>query len=283
MRALEPRRFEIAKSGEELDMCDVTVIMPIGGMGIRAREVTQDIIPKPLIELEKDRTILDTICESLQDVGFRRFVFCVGHHKEQIIDRLSAERWIHAEGVNYLFSEEDTPLGVEGAVLNAVQALGLKGQAMIVAGDMLHDWEALVGMNREHKSSGAGVTMGTTTYITKTTVDIDRLVAEEGTNRLIWTYGRTEKPVTGIRGAKNLTSIGVNIIDVEYFQELCRQFLEANPHERQNIGLRDTVGPWAIRMGGLALHTYDTRSEQVDLGTPENIRYGQANWRTLNK
>lgn len=167
--------------------------------------------------------------------------------------------------------------------MNAIRALGLKGQAMVVPGDMLHDWEGLVEMNRQHKSSGAGITMGTTTYITDKTLDIDKLVAEEGTNRLIWTYGRTEEPLTGIPGAKNLTSIGVNIIDIEYFQDLCEQFLEANPHERQNIGLRDTVGPWAIRMGGIALHAYDTRSEQVDLGTPENIYYGQANWHTLNR
>lgn len=64
IRELEPPRFELAKSGEELDIRDVTVIMPIAGKGIRAREVTKDIIPKPLIELEPGRTILDTICEA---------------------------------------------------------------------------------------------------------------------------------------------------------------------------------------------------------------------------
>lgn len=74
----------------------------------------------------------------------------------------------------------------------------------------------------------------------------------------------------------------MNVIDIHYFQDLCEQFLAANPHERKAIGLRDTVGPWAVRTGGLALHVYDTLSEQVDMGTPDRILYGQNNWRTLN-
>lgn len=282
MRELLPPKFEVAKSAEELDMSDVTVIMPVAGKGTRARAVTNDLIPKSLIELEPDKTILDAICENLQAVGFRKFVFCVGHHKDQIIDRVSGEQWIQADDVSYQFSEEDELSGYEGAVLNAVENLGLSGQAMVIPGDMLHDWNALVEMNQEHKRSGAGVTLGTTTHITEQTSDIGKLVVEENTARLLWTYGRDDEPRMGVEGTANLTSIGVNVIDIQYFQELCAQFLVANPNERQNIGLRDTVGPWAVRAGGLALHAYDTLSEQVDMGTPDRITYGQDNWQTLN-
>lgn len=284
MRELSAPKFEFAKSNEELDIRDVTVIMPVAGKGTRAREVTNDIIPKSLIELESNKTILDAICENLQTVGFRNFVFCVGHHKDQIIDHVSQERWIHAQDVVYRFSEEDELSGYEGAVLNAVETFNLAGQAMVIPGDMLHDWEALVEMNREHKRSGAGITLGTTSHITEKTSDIGKLIVEEDTARLLWAYGRDDEPLTDIKGTANLTSIGVNVIDIQYFQELCAQFLDANPHERQNIGLRDTVGPWAMQSVGLALqlHAYDTLSEQVDMGTPDRIHYGQVNWRTLN-
>lgn len=282
MRELQAPKFERAKSGEELDMSDVTVIMPLAGLGMRAREVTKDAIPKSLIELEEGKTVLDRICEKLQDAGFRNFVFCVGHHKEQIMDRLSAEKWITTEGASYQFSKEDTLSGVEGAVLNAVETLGLKGQAMIVPGDMLHDWDALVELNRAHKDSGAGITMGTTSYITERTGDVNKMVVEEGTNRLLWMFDRTEVAITGVPGTSNTTRIGVDIIDIDYFKDICDQFLEANPHQNKNIGMRDTLGPWVIQMGNTALHAYETQAEVVDMGTPDTIYYGQANWRTIN-
>lgn len=282
MRELEAPKFELAKTGEELDMRDVTVIMPLAGLGMRAREVTKDAIPKTLIELEGGKTVLDRICEQLQEAGFRNFVFCVGHHKEQVIDHLSAEEWVQTEGVSYQFSEEETLSGVEGAVLNAVETLGLKGQAMIVPGDMLHDMDALVELNRAHKDSGAGITMGTTSYITERTGDVDKMVIEEGTNRLLWMFDRTEQPVTGVQGTANTTRIGVDIIDIDYFKDLCDQFLEANPHQNKNIGMRDTLGPWVIQMGNTALHAFETQAEVVDMGTPDTIYYGKANWRTIN-
>lgn len=194
MRELAPPRFEQARSNEELNISNVTVIMPVGGLGTRARDVTKDLIPKSLIELEQGKTVLDAICDNLQVAGFRKFVFCVGHHKNQVIDRMSSEQWIRTNDVTYQFSEESEPLGYEGAVLNAIKALNLTGQAMVVPSDMLHDWEALVEMNREHKRSGAGVTLGATSYITEQTSDIGKLIAEEETARLLWTYGRDEDP-----------------------------------------------------------------------------------------
>jgi hypothetical protein len=137
-------------------------------------------------------------------------------------------------------------------------------------------------LNRAHKDSGAGITMGTTNYITERTGDVDKMVVEEGTNRVLWMFDRTEEPITGVEGTFNTTRIGADIIDIDYFKDICAQFLDANPHENKNIGMRDSVGPWVIRMGAAALHAYETQSEVVDMGTPDTIYYGQANWRTIN-
>ena len=124
--------------------------------------------------------------------------------------------------------------------------------------------------------------MGTTSNITERTGDVNKLVVEEGTNRVLWIFGRTEDPITGMAGTTNTTRIGADIIDIDYFKDICEQFLEANPHENKNLGMRDTMGPWVIQMGNLALHAHETQSEVVDMGTPDTIYYGQANWRTLN-
>lgn len=58
---------------------------------------------------------MDILVEDLLLQGFRRIIFCVGHLKEQIVSRYTVR-----DDAEYLFSQEDVPLGTGGAVQNAL-------------------------------------------------------------------------------------------------------------------------------------------------------------------
>jgi NDP-sugar pyrophosphorylase family protein len=83
-----------------------------GGLGTRLREVVTDR-PKPMAAIQ-GRPFLDLLITELLRQGLRRIILCISHGREQILahyqDRSDAE---------YLFSEEETPLGTGGAVRHA--------------------------------------------------------------------------------------------------------------------------------------------------------------------
>lgn len=259
----------------------VTVIMPIGGLATRALPVTGDLIPKHLIRLENGNTVLDTITGGLQRVGFRDFVFCLGHHSSQLVEHIESRKWLSRDDTSYRYSIEEKPLGGDGAVVNAIREHDLKGQAMIIPGDIVVPWQSLADMNTDHKAKGVDVTIGVTSFITPRTTDIGKIIGETETNRFLWCYPR-EAPVSpDLIGADNLTSAAVAVISIERYAQLCASYLAANPEaEGQTMGMRDDIMPWvAATHPGFSVQVYDVEGELLDLGTPNNIRYGQENWR----
>lgn len=54
---------------------DVHVILPVGGLATRALEVTEDKIPKHLIQLKNGKTVLGRVLHGLQSEGYKKFVF----------------------------------------------------------------------------------------------------------------------------------------------------------------------------------------------------------------
>jgi NDP-sugar pyrophosphorylase family protein len=264
---------------EDSSVATTIVIMPIGGEATRAKSVTRDLIPKHLIELDNGQPILEFVLQGLQRVGFRRFVFCVGRHREQIMRFINSEGWILSGDTNYDFSVERTPLGTDGAVNHAIDTLRLKGQGMILPGDMLLPWASLANMNGQHARQGSDITVGVTSYITDRTTDIGRLVVEDETNRLLWCYGRDEEPHGDRSGSRGLTSAAATTIDINQYLEMCDEYRICHIEDADMPpGFRDAIAQWAIRSTGFKIHAYDIEGEVLDLGTPDNIYYGQKNW-----
>lgn len=260
------------------DNHEVTVILPIAGKATRAREVTRDEMPKHLIRLGNGRPILDIICGHLQDSGFRKFVFGVSFLKEQLIDHITTGTWITSSDTTYAFSKEDEPRGTEHTILHAIGSLGLKGQATIIPGDIMVPWESLATLNRNHRQRGADVTLGLTSYLTDRTTDIGKMIVEEGTDRLLWCYGRTEQPPEPLSGSRNLTSGAVTVVSIERYTEMCDTYVRTHPNGAADLSLRDNVLSWALQGGDFSVQGYDMGGEVLDLGTPANIHHGQANW-----
>jgi NDP-sugar pyrophosphorylase family protein len=265
-----PAAFELSR---------VTVFLPVGGRATRALTVTEDVIPKHLIQLDNGLPVLEVICRQLQAAGFRRFVFCTGHHQEQITSFVHGQSWVTEEGVSYQLSLESKPLGPEGAILAAVSDLGITGQAMFIAGDVMVPWNGLAGMNEHHASTQAVVTSGLTSVVTARTTDVDRFIVNPDDGHIVRLYGRTETPIVQ-PGEKALTSAGLTVVTIESYVPLCERFVSSRgPHNEQPFGVRDDVLPWALVAGESGLYGYDLQGEVLDLGTPSNIHYGKKNWR----
>lgn len=255
-----------------------TVLMPIGGKATRARSITGDAIPKHLIPLG-DRTVLDVVCQGLQAAGFRNFVFCIGHHSDKIREHIEDGAWIKDGDINYTFSEEKAPLGVDGAILHAIGELGLKGKGLIVPGDAMLPWQAIRSMDERHRSWGSSITMGVTSYITDRTTDVGRIIVEDGADRVLWCYDRNAQAEGSLNGSRALTSAAATSIDNESYAAICRAYLSSNPaHGNTPLSLRDHVVPWASSTGAFVIEAFDLQGEVLDLGTPENILYGQGSW-----
>jgi NDP-sugar pyrophosphorylase family protein len=274
---VEARRME--SQSEHQSLSDVVVLMPIGGEATRAREVTGDKIPKHLVELANGQPILSFVLEGLQKAGFRQFIFCVGKHKGQIMDHIANEDWINSEDTLYDFSVEEAPLGVDGAVMNAIETLGPIGQGMIVPGDIFLPWRHLATMNERHSQRGADVTVGVTSHLTPRTTDVGRMIVEDETDRLLWCYGRTENPDQDRPGSRSLTSAAATVISIARYVDLRDAYGQDNPqHGSAPLSFRDDIASWAARTPKFDIQAFDIHGEALDLGTPANIHYGQDNW-----
>lgn len=262
----------------EAELSDTTVLMPIGGQATRAQSVTEDVIPKHLIPLG-EKTVLDVVCEGLQSAGFREFVFCIGHHKDQIKAHVEKSSWANKKDVSYDFSEETEPLGVDGAILHAISRLGLRGQGLIVPGDVMLPWRNVASMDRHHKSWNTDVTMGVTSYTTERTTDVGKIIVEDNTDRILWCYGRNDEPDKELKGSQALTSAAATSINMHGYADTCQAYLDDHPgHGKAPLSLRDHVMPWAARNSDFSVRAFDIKGEVLDLGTPSNIYYGQENW-----
>ncbi len=265
---------------EPVAISDVTVVLPVAGKATRARKVTKDSIPKHLIKLDNGQAVLDIITGNLQKVGFRKFVFCVGFLKEQLKDHLGEEAWVKAPGVSYQFDEVDPNRlpGVDGTVLHAIDSLGLKGQAMIIPGDLLLPWAALVEMNWQHAKRKADITLGLTSFVTARTTDVGKIVLDE-TDKLAYCYSRDETPLPAQTGLRNLTSAAATAIDIRRYAALCDTYRRSLNRPPEQLSLRDDILPWAaVDDHGFNVQGFDVQGEILDLGTPANIRYGQRHW-----
>ena len=128
----------------------VDVLILCGGMGTRLREAVPDL-PKGLAPIG-GTPFLDILVERLVRQGSRRIVFCVGHRKEQIIERYAARA-----DVECAFSTEDAPLGTGGAVLNAMK-LVRSATVLVMNGDSLCDVD-LRAFHEFHATRGGAMSI----------------------------------------------------------------------------------------------------------------------------
>lgn len=129
-------------------LCDVVILC--GGLGTRLQPVLQDR-PKPMAPIN-GRPFLDLVIDYVLSHGFRRIVFCTGHHGDWIAQHVSRRSDCEA-----IISREQTPLGTAGA-LRACRGVLTTSTTFVLNGDSLCriDLQALLAV---HHNRHAVVTM----------------------------------------------------------------------------------------------------------------------------
>ena len=155
-----------------------------GGKGIRLRPYTTRI-PKPLVPIGEEHSIMEIALSQLAKSGFERVTLAIGHFGELIRSYIGdGSRWGLA--VDYT-SPEEVPLGTIGPVLRILDRL--PEDFLIMNGDVLTDLD-YVDLMKQHLESGAPLTIAT--YRRKVQIEYGVLTTHEGE-----VVDFTEKPAIG--------------------------------------------------------------------------------------
>ena len=108
-RSAEP--FGRLPRGETSMYRNYTAVIQAGGRGTRMRELTKDLIPKPMLPLN-GKPMIQRQIENISGYGISEFIIITGHLGEKIREYF---RDGSKFGINIRYIEESTPLGSAGA------------------------------------------------------------------------------------------------------------------------------------------------------------------------
>jgi len=223
---------------EEID----TVIL-CGGLGTRLKGVAKDL-PKPMVDIH-GKPFLDLIIDYIASFGFRRFILCSGYKADVIAEYYKKKN----DGLEYVLSEEDVPLGTGGAVVQARNLisskvfLGLNGDSFCQI-----DLKKFFEFHLEKKASVS---------IALTSIDDPR------------DYGSIElnknQEITGFN-EKSATPSGCGLINTGIYFFNCRS-IDSFPSNKK-LSLEYDVFPSFVEKG---LHGYVDSAQLYDIGTPQRL------------
>ena len=125
-----------------------------GGKGTRLRPYTT-CVPKPLVPIGDTYSILEIVLHQLGASGFTRVTLAVGH-MGHLIRAFVGDGSRYGLDVDY--TDEETPLGTIGPVLNVLDRL--PEQFLVMNGDILTDLDYGAFLRR-HMTGGCPVTVAT--------------------------------------------------------------------------------------------------------------------------
>jgi NDP-sugar pyrophosphorylase family protein len=156
-----------------------------GGKGIRLRPFTTRL-PKPLVPIGDEFSILDIILSQLGQKGFTSVTLAIGHMGQLIRSYVGdGHRW----GLDIDYTVEDTPLGTMGPVLQVLDRV--PERFLVMNGDVLTDLD-YADLLSGHERTGAPLTVAT--YQRQVQTDFGVLTTREG--RVV---EFTEKPIIDYR------------------------------------------------------------------------------------
>jgi NDP-mannose synthase len=152
-----------------------------GGKGVRLRPYTT-ALPKPLMPIGDNQTILQIVLDQLASCGFTSVTLAINHLGPLIKAFVGdGERW----GLSVEYVEEDVPLSTVGPLFGLKDTL--PDEFLVMNGDILTDLD-YADLLHTHAVSGSGLTVATS----ERTHKIDFGVLQVETGRIT---GFQEKPV----------------------------------------------------------------------------------------
>jgi NDP-sugar pyrophosphorylase family protein len=167
----------------EVDSGARHAVVLAGGRGTRLRPYTTTL-PKPLVPIGEEFSILEIVLRQLAFRGFRRATLAIGH-QGQLIQAVAGDgsQW----GLEIDYAPEDEPLGTMGPLVRLLDRL--PEHFLVLNGDVLTDID-FADVLSAHVGSGTPITIAT--Y--RREVDIDFGVLELDGGRVT---GFHEKPQLG--------------------------------------------------------------------------------------
>lgn len=142
-----------------------------GGKGVRLRPYTTSL-PKPLVPIGDEFSILEIIMRQLADYGFQTVTLAIGHLGQLIRAYVGDGRqW----GLDVEYHAETSPLGTIGPLL--LMRDSLPEHCLVMNGDVLTDLD-MAEVLRTHVDSGTPLTVAT--YARQVRIDFGVLTTERG-------------------------------------------------------------------------------------------------------
>jgi NDP-sugar pyrophosphorylase family protein len=168
-------------------------IILAGGKGVRLRPYTTRL-PKPLVPIGEEYSILEIVLSQLAHCGFKRVTLAIGHLGGLIRSYIGdGEKW--GLEIDYTM-KEDVPLGTIGPILRVLDRL--PEQFLVMNGDVLTDLD-YSDLMRQHRESDAPLTVAT--YQRQVLIDFGVLTSRNG-----YVVEFTEKPAIDYRVSMGISA-----------------------------------------------------------------------------
>ncbi|MFD6421387.1 NDP-sugar synthase [Streptomyces sp. NPDC060198] len=221
------------------------VVILAGGKGVRLRPYTT-ALPKPLVPIGDQHTILEIVLRQLANSGFTSCTLAIGHLGEIIRAYVGdGSQW----GLRIDYATEESPLGTMGPLLTMRDRL--PETFLVMNGDVLTDLD-FGEVLATHRSAGAPLTIAT--YARKVNIDFGVLTTDD--SRVV---AFTEKPSMDYRVSMGVYGLSLSTLDSYTaglplgFDELVLDLLKA----------------------GNPPHAYEFDGYWLDIGRPDD--YDRAN------
>ena len=147
-----------------------------GGKGVRLRPYTTSL-PKPLVPIGDQYSILEIIMRQLAQQGFQTVTLAIGHLGQLIRAYVGdGSQW----GMKVDYAVEESPLGTIGPLLMLRERL--PEHFLVMNGDILTDLD-FGDLLAQHRRAAAPLTVAT--YAREVKIDFGVLTAHEGTDHRV--------------------------------------------------------------------------------------------------
>lgn len=224
-----------------------TAIIQAGGKGTRLEALTNNKIPKPLLEIN-ERPMLEWQIENLIRYGIREFIIIVGHLGEKIQEYFGdGDKW----KIKIEYIKERKPLGSAGA-LYFLKDKGRK-DFILIFGDVMFDLDWNRFINFHEKKNGMATLL---VHPNSHPYDSDLVIMENGSK----VTGLHYKNSSRNDFYDNCVNAGLYILKGDILE---------NFGEERYLDLEKDVLPRLISQG--EVYGYKTPEYVKDAGTPERF------------
>lgn len=127
---------------------DYIGVIQAGGQGSRMKEITKNLIPKPMLRLN-GKPLIQWQVENLLEYGITEFIFIVGYLGEKIKQYFGDGEDF---GIHIQYIEEIEPLGSGGALYYLRDIQAEKQFIFVFADVMFHlNWDRMIGFHEQHQ------------------------------------------------------------------------------------------------------------------------------------